>query len=52
MEVEIKGQGEVKDAASADTASSDTATADTDAADTAVSEPPRKPLRGGQDVGW
>ena len=61
MEIDIKGQGEVKDAASADsitadaasadTASADTATADTAAADTAAAEPPRKPLRSDRDVG-
>ena len=61
MEIDIKGQGEVKDAASADsatsdetsadTSSADTATADTTAADTAAAETPWKPLRGGRDFG-
>ena len=61
MEIDIKGHGEVKDAASADsatadaassdTASSATATAATAVADTSADEPPRKPLRGGRDVG-
>ena len=56
MEIDDKGQGEVKyvasadsattDTTSADTASDDTVTADTSAADTSASEPPQKPLRG------
>ena len=56
MEIDIKGQGEVKDAASADSAtanvaSADTVSADTASADTAAAEPPQKTLRGIRDVG-
>ena len=39
MEIDIKGQGEVKDAASADSATSDTASAETATAET---DPPLK----------
>ena len=51
MDIDIKGQGEVKDAASADLATSDAASADTASADTAAAEPPQKTLRGIRDVG-
>ena len=61
MELDIKGEVEMKyvasadsattDTTSADTASDDTVTADTSAADTSAAEPPQKPLRGGRYAG-
>ena len=48
MEIDDKGQGEVKDA---DSATADTTSADTAASETSVDEPPRNPLRGVQDSG-
>ena len=54
--IDDEGQRGVKDSTTAfsitnATASADTAAADTAAADTAATEPPQKPLGGGQDAG-
>ena len=55
MDIDDKGQGELKDSASSDSSTADTDSADTNSADTAADDTAPywsswKPLRGGQDA--
>ena len=55
MDIDYKGQGELKDSAYSDSSTADTDSADTNSADTAADDTAPywlswKPLRGGQDA--